>query len=199
MPRLFGQQAALDGAERPAQCETIVTQTSAGQRPVPFDAFKLAAGGDSLVGTVDAKQMPRVADRVAGNDGAASVAWRIDGGQDESGRPALTVNVDGSVPLVCQRCLQPFDFRVDQHTRLLLARNEAQLASLDAEEPEVVLASSALDARSLVEDELLLSLPFAPRHPDGECDPAVVAMAVEPQSDKASPFARLSALKNGNE
>ncbi len=178
-----------------------MTQATIGQRPLPFDAFKLAAGGDSLAGIVDAKQLSRVADRLASDAAEARVAWRIDGGADPSGRPALTVTVFGSVPLVCQRCLQPFALGVNQSTMLLLARSDGELASLDAEEPEAVLASSALDARGLIEDELLLSLPFSPRHPEGECEAAttIVTSAVDAERGKLSPFARLSALKNGND
>jgi uncharacterized metal-binding protein YceD (DUF177 family) len=61
---------------------------------------------------------------------------------------------------------------VDQNTELLLARSEAELARLDSDEIEVVLATERLDPLMLVEDELLLSLPFSPRHADGECEAA---------------------------
>jgi uncharacterized protein len=175
-----------------------MTRADARQAPVRFDAFKLAASGDTVSGTVDARQFQRVADRLQEAEGAkdATVAWHIDGGVDPSGRPALTVCVDGTVPLVCQRCLQPFAWKVEQRTDLLLARNEAELAALDNEEPEVVLASQALDALTLVEDELLLSLPFSPRHPEGVCGPGITAAL---ESEKASPFARLNSLKSGND
>jgi uncharacterized metal-binding protein YceD (DUF177 family) len=33
-----------------------------------------------------------------------------------------------------------------------------------------VLAHGPTDPLTLIEDELVLALPFAPRHPDGECD-----------------------------
>jgi uncharacterized protein len=173
-----------------------MTRANSHQGPVRFDAFKLAASGETLSGNVDARQFQRVADRLADDQSDARVAWRVDGGNDSSGRPALTVYVDGWVPLVCQRCLEPFAWKVEQRTVLLLARNEGELVALDAEEPEVVLANEALDALTLVEDELLLSLPFSPRHPEGDCGPEVVPTVAEPE--KASPFARLGALKSGN-
>jgi len=47
-----------------------------------------------------------------------------------------------------------------------------------------------LDAHALVEDELLLSLPFAPRHEDGTCVPAVPAAE---KRDAVSPLAGLAA------
>ena len=51
----------------------------------------------------------------------------------------------------------------------LAARASSVSGSLDAEtDGEVILADRPLDAATLVEDELVLTLPFAPRH-EGEC------------------------------
>jgi len=173
-----------------------MTPSTAGRRPTRFDALKLSASGESLAGEVDATDLPRVADRLAPDAGAAGVAWRLVGGSDAQRRPTLTLTLVGSVPLVCQRCLQPFAAIVDQSTELLLARSEAELARLDGDEIEVVLATERLDPLTLVEDELLLSLPFSPRHADGDCDAAVPMAAGEEGSQrKSSPFGQLGELK----
>jgi uncharacterized protein len=172
------------------------TQSTAGRRPNRFDALKLCASGESLAGVVDAADLPRVADRLASDAGAARIAWRLVGGIDGQRRPVLTLTLAGSVPLVCQRCLQPFAAIVDQTTELLLARSESELARLDADEVEVVLATERLDPLTLVEDELLLSLPFSPRHADGQCEPASSAVAGQESSQsRASPFGQLGELK----
>lgn len=154
-----------------------------------FDAFKLCAGGEVIAGRVDVARLPRLADRIAGDAGA--VEWRIEGGHDSQSRSLLTLTLEGAVPMICQRCLQPLFEKVSLRTELLLARDEAELARLDAEEPEVVLADSPLDAETLVEDELLLSLPFAPRHADDAC----VAREVFTPAQARSPLAGLAALK----
>ena len=131
-----------------------------------FDAFKLAARGGELAGTIDPARLPRLGERVA--EAGGSIAWRIRGGEDRQGRPALTVTVAGEVPVTCQRCLGTMRQAVVQETQLLLARDEAEMVRLDeASECEVVDASAPVDALGLVEDELLLSLPFAPRHEAG--------------------------------
>ena len=98
-----------------------------------FDALKLSAAGESLEGVVEPADLPRVADRLAADAGAARLAWRLVGGRDAQARPALTLTLAGSVPLVCQRCLQPFAAIVDQSTELLLARSEAELARWDVD------------------------------------------------------------------
>lgn len=135
-----------------------------------FDGFRLARERGQLDGTVDAATLPRVADTVL--DGAGPIAWRIEGTQDALGRPALAVALDGDVVLECQRCLQAQTWPVHTRTVLALARDDADLARLDADsDDEVVLAAAPLDPAQLVEDELVLALPYAPRHADGECEP----------------------------
>ena len=137
--------------------------------PGRFDAYRLAHERGVVEGSVDPRRLPRVADLLA--DGPASVAWRIEGTKDALGRPAVAVALRGSVSLTCQRCLAEFDWPIEQRSEVLLARDERELAALDAgSESEVVLAEGSLDPLTLVEDELVLALPFAPRHPEGDCD-----------------------------
>ena len=158
-----------------------------------FDAFRLASRGEVFAGELEVADLARVADRLASKDRPAKVAWSIEGGHDDLGRPMITLAVRGNLPLVCQRCLQACEVRVDQRSELLLARDDAELRKLDADEREVVLASEPVDARTLVEDELLLSLPFAPMHAEAEC-PADAGKPTQ-QSARTLPFKELAAMK----
>jgi uncharacterized protein len=133
-----------------------------------FDAFRLARDRAQLEGDVDAVTLPRIADRLV--EDRAPLHWRIRGTRDALGRPALALDVEGALPLECQRCLGVYHWPVDQHSEVLIARDAAEVARLDNDSDlEVVLASAPLDPLELVEDELVLSTPFAPRHPDAEC------------------------------
>lgn len=133
-----------------------------------FDAMRLARERGAVEGSVDAHELPRVADLLS--EGPASIEWRIEGTADPSGRPALRITLKGAVTVVCQRCLAGFAWPVDQATEVLIARDEGELAALDADSSlEVVLAQGPMDPRALVEDELVLALPFAPRHAGDEC------------------------------
>lgn len=136
-----------------------------------FDGFGVAKRGAVIEGRVDAAQLPRMSDLLAPEGGESELRYGIAGSADGAGRPALEVSLSGTVPLTCQRCLQPFACRVEQRTLLLLARDERELARLDAEdhEHEVVLADAPLDPLTLVEDELLLTLPYVPRCPESQC------------------------------
>lgn len=134
-----------------------------------FDAWRLVRERGTLEGSLDAVALPRMADRLVER---APVHWRIRGTVDAMGRPALRLDVDGELPLTCQRCLGAYRWPVDQHTEVLLGASADEVARLDNEsELEVVLASGPIDPLELVEDELVLAVPFAPRHPQGECAP----------------------------
>ncbi len=137
-----------------------------------FDAFRLAKQGASISGSFDARRLPNVEDALAPGEEPVPVAWTIEGRSSDEGRPALGIEIRGTVPLVCQRCLGRIDWPVAQFTEVLLAGDGKELARLDdASEGEVILADRPLEPAMLVEDELVLTLPFAPRH-EGECPPA---------------------------
>jgi uncharacterized protein len=134
-----------------------------------FDAFKLARRAGTMAGSLDARTLPNVADALAPGDDPVPIAWAIEGRTSAEGRPSLGIDIAGSAPLVCQRCLGRVDWAVDQATQVLLAADDRELAALDdASDAEVILADRPLDASDLVEDELVLTLPFAPMH-EGPC------------------------------
>jgi len=138
-----------------------------------FDGFRLSASRGEISGTIEPSTLERLEDRLVETAGASGghVDWSIRGTADEQGRPAITVSLQGVVALECQRCLGVVEQPVEQSTTLLLARSESDLVHLDEiSEREVVLANAPLDPRTLVEDELLLTLPFAPRH-EADCAP----------------------------
>ena len=175
-------------------------QKTSGRRGGTFDAFDVARRGATLSGTADVASMPRVADLLApaaAGDGSAKVSWRITGSGDAQRRPAVEVELHGSVPLQCQRCMQPFEWPVEQHTTLLLARDEQELERLDADDDtlEVILADAPQETLTLIEDEVLLALPFAPRCERPGCAGETLH-SHDPNMPGPSAFAALAGLKH---
>lgn len=128
-------------------------------------------------------------------DASGELRWSFQGGLHPEGDPQLVMEVAGSVKLVCQRCMTPFDYPLQTRSTLVLAADDEQAdeaeARLDDDSIDVIVGSKAMDLLMLVEDEALLSLPLSPRH---EVCPGP---AQEVQKDKAeSPFAVLKNLKS---
>lgn len=136
-----------------------------------LDSMRFARSGDRLTGQVPIAQLDRLSDSLASEKG--SVEYVFQGGT-ESGRPVLRIEVDASVIMRCQYCLEPYMQPLHIEQRLPLAKDEAELERWERDDPllDALVADPSLDVLTLVEDELLLALPVAPRHPDGACGKA---------------------------
>ncbi len=155
----------------------------------PFiESVDFARKGKEMRGEIAVSALPRLVDVLAKSDGSLTYIVR---GYHEDGRDMLEVALQGVCALRCQRCLQELAYPVDIVSRLwLLPADRLDEAKEDDDEMDAIEAVQNLDVLALIEEELLLSLPFAPRHPEGECAPATSDL-----QQKASPFAVLAGLK----
>lgn len=159
-----------------------------------IDSLEFARAGRSLSGSVAVSDLARLRESVFGAGG--EIRYRVKGGHDTRRRPFLTLEISGMLHLQCQRCLGGFDFPLRLFSSLLLANaGEGADGIMDGEEADWIEASAELDVGSLVEDEILLSLPYAPRHEAGHC-----RQGLDEQAERAgaSAFAELAALKRNS-
>jgi uncharacterized protein len=113
--------------------------------------------------------------------------------RDGRGRPSLRLKVKGTLMLRCQRCLEAMAFDVDTDETLVLAATLAEIHAepADSHAPDRVVAGKEMALRELIEDELILAVPYAPRHED--CEPA----GAGERAEKVSPFAGLRGMMRG--
>jgi uncharacterized protein len=76
-------------------------------------------------------------------------------------------------------------------TQLLLLDEKTSDVDAGVEDLDAIPVNPELDVWSLVEDEVLLAQPIAPRHMEGQCE-----AASKLKDDAASPFAALAGLKD---
>ena len=154
-------------------------------QPGLIDGSKFARGAETLKGTLGPSRLPRLAEMRCTTPG---LSYELRGRSDAEGRGWLQISVNGTLSMECQRCLGPLTFPLALRSELLLARSEHEIESAD-DEIDRVLVGQAMDVARLIEDEVLLALPMAPRHE--QCgDKRDAAEAVRP-----SPFAKLANLK----
>jgi uncharacterized protein len=131
-------------------------------QPQPvIDGFEFASAGASLTGALSIHDFPRLRDMLA--------------------------------ELRCQRCLEALPFEIEADEVLVLAGTQAEIDAepADVDAADRVVAAKEMPVRELVEDELILALPYAPRHAD--CSARASADAAE----KTLPFASLRGLMRG--
>ncbi|HZM46044.1 MAG TPA: YceD family protein [Burkholderiales bacterium] len=154
-------------------------------------SLEFARTGQTLGGSLAVAELTRLQDSLY--DTLGLVDFAVQGGYDSRGRPTLRLDVSGTLHLKCQRCLGQLDFPLRLASTLLLASAaEAAASRLDEEEVEWIEASPELDVGALVEDEIILCLPYSPRHAEEVCP----AGRPDPGGDASrSAFAKLAALR----
>ncbi len=159
----------------------------------PFiDSLDFARNGQRISGEISVTQLPRLLDVLKNQQSV--LHYTIQGGVDRFGCALLDVSINGTCQLLCQRCMNNMDYLVQITTRLLL-RNQASLDALDDEEEmfDSILADAQMDILDLLQDEIVLSLPIAPKHQIGDCQ---AADGKQSAKETTHPFAALAGLKH---
>ena len=127
-------------------------------------------------------------------------------GAPVSQRLFVDVTVNGRVWLDCQRCLgiYPEPIATDLRFEVVASEEAADEVPMDDDELDVLVGSKKFSVLELIEDEVLLALPTAPKHEvcptvheslvtgaDGEVEPE----APPAEEKRPSPFAALAGLK----
>jgi len=154
----------------------------------PFiDSIIFSHNGEELCGEIPVAALVRLGGMLANSDGTLIYEVR---GSKEDNRHMLELALRGALNLRCQRCLGEFAYPIDIVSRLQILPAD-RLDEVEADdEVDGIEATSQLDVLSLIEDEVLLGLPFAPMHQDGACSPESKGLT---RSD--NPFAVLAGLK----
>ena len=164
---------------------------------VAFAEAHAALGGENPL--ADFPRLVTEASETAG----VTVRWQAQGRTVAAhGGPAqiwLDLQASTVLPTICQRCLQTMTQTVSFNRAFRFVHDEATAQQLDDEvEEDVLVYSKQFDLLALVEDELLMAMPIAPRHESCPQAPVLHVQSddfpAQPQA-QPHPFAALQALK----
>lgn len=158
------------------------------------DSLRFAREGKSLKGTIRVSNLFRLADCLASREG--EVSYRLEGMIDQDGNPLLRLSISAALVVQCQRCLEAMVLPISLQSGFRLVASERDLGPVE-EEPEewtAWVADPQLNVEALVEDELLLAMPFAPVHADPACGPKLASQDLE--APDGGPFAVLALYKD---
>lgn len=136
--------------------------------PRQADFRKLAASGSHIGGVVLLGDLERIREELLDRDGFVSVA--LDFGVDDEGYRVISGRIEAVLDVQCQRCLGRLALAVAAEMQLAMVWRDEELAALPRRFDGIVVGEEPGDLFELIEDELLLALPFAPVHPEGECE-----------------------------
>jgi uncharacterized metal-binding protein YceD (DUF177 family) len=138
------------------------TRPMAAGLPDRVDCERLADDAVALQRVYELRELPRLQDLLADNQGAVhagavhgSFAFERVGGD---GRAGATVRVQAEPYLVCQRCLRSFPLAIDGKSDIEFADSE-DVTPADPQREIYVMDRGQVSLRDLVEEELLLAIP----------------------------------------
>lgn len=160
-----------------------------------IDSLEFARAELELQGSLPVSGLARLQDCLYGS--AGNVEFAVKGARNGEGRPILRLNINGLLHLRCQRCLGQLDYPLQLSNTLLLVRHGENPADAvaDPDALDYVEESTELDVAGLIEDEIVLCLPLAPRHAEDECRGLGEAMQNTGPGNDVSAFSRLKELK----
>ena len=159
--------------------------------PDQVDVWRMVSGRRCFSGSIRVSELTRLRGSLAGEEG--SIACDLEFDTDELDQAYVQVQVQGELPLVCQRTLEVYRQPVSISLRLGLIRREEQEAALaPGYEAFLVPADGMVAPVDLVEDELILALPLVPTRPD-----SVVAVLdnEDAKPQRPNPFAVLEKMR----
>ncbi len=157
------------------------------------DVFDLARRGEPCSGAISTRAMPRLQSGLVGAETTVNYTWQ--GFTDARQRPAAHLQLQAHLQLPCTHCEQPVPFELDAQRDYYFVRDERALQAIavdDADE-EPLVGDTHFDLAGLIEDELILALPIAPRH---DACQRQIETTEQVQTTGQRPFAVLEGLKS---
>jgi len=135
--------------------------------PHEIDPFRLVESRSALEGSVPLKQFKRLGPFLVDDTGVVAVVLNFD--IDELGVPFVSGSIETSLALVCQRCLERYDFPIAKDFTLALIKTEKEAESLPLRFEPYLVETNPLILNDVIEEELLLAMPQIPMHDQSEC------------------------------
>ena len=172
---------------------------SNGPLPNKVDPRKLAERDVRITGEADLNAMPNLCQSLIGTDGVVNVDLHFAVTVEGQRIRTITGNAKGHVFMTCQRCLDPVEVAVEADFNLGLAVSEEAAKQLPRTYDPLIIGDEEIELLSVVEEELILSLPHDAYHEDCSIKTSYGdAGAVAEDNDKPNPFSVLAQLKANN-
>lgn len=157
------------------------------QIPKTINPVQLAKRNEQIQGQLLLSQCERLSTLLQENTGHVDFCLRFM--QDDVKRVIVDVTVSTALRLECRRCLQTLTYPVDIAVQLAVVEESEVAETLPDNYEPLLLVDSEVSLVSLIEDEILLSLPVLASHPEGECDVVLPTDTVDSEIDKRkNPF-----------
>lgn len=141
--------------------------------PKQVDIRKLIAVGAEISAYEPLPKFTRLAAMLANDDGSeageSGVEVKLHLYVDEAGTRRIDGEVRTEVSVLCQRCLQPMRLPIDSTFAVGVVWSDDDSSRLPKYLEPYIVGEGLHDIRDLIEDELILGVPYASYHEREDC------------------------------
>ena len=165
--------------------------------PLPLDPKRAAKMKSEYLGILESTKLKRLLEMSAGV--CSDIQVQISCGTDDQDLVTVTGHAKGELSLICQRCMNEFNHHLEVKFSFTPVTAKTQVDELpEVYEPVDVDEHGLINICDLIEDELLVSLPFIPMHAIADCSvdehDTVVREIEDIVDERPNPFAVLKSL-----
>jgi uncharacterized protein len=157
------------------------------QTPLPtyIDPIQFAQQGLHLQGQIPLAEMSAIADKLANLKGTISA--NLNFGIDHEGFYYIKGSLETQVNLSCQRCMQTFVLPLNLKISLSPVKNEDGAKRLPSYYEPLAITEEPILLKTLLEEELLLSLPLVAKHDLKDCAVKIQKISLTGEEESSLP------------
>ena len=175
-----------------------------GQLPKHISPHKLAYQNAILEGVVPVASCPQLVEMLADSEGEIRISLRFE--VDDQRRPLVLGEMDTTLTMICQRCLEVAEIDIAASVNVAVVRNDDQARNLPVDLEPLLVEDETVELVPFVEQEILLNMPGFAYHENDECHSGQEAYSSAPEGgiaelevadQRPNPFSVLAGLKTG--
>lgn len=161
--------------------------------PKQIDPFQLASNETTLKGDLLLSEMVRLDEFLCEKGGVAQIHLQF--GRDSQKYAYIKGAIKTKFKLLCQRCGEPMTLDFDIQVNDSPVRNDAEAERLPNRYEPLLVTDETMSLNTLIEEEILLSMPIVPKHPLEECQVKASDLTEwEEEPDASNAFSKLKKL-----
>ncbi|MFT6732832.1 MAG: hypothetical protein ACJAS9_001016 [Polaribacter sp.] len=154
---------------------------------------KLALKEGELHFSWDISDLTRLDGLLYSNQGKITVD--VSGLQDNRHRSLIKARIEASFQLECQTTFEPIEYKIDTIITYCTVIKEEQIADIEDEFEALLVEDGVVDIKSVIEDELILSLPIVANRAIEKTNVKTSYGELPKESTKKNPFEVLQGFK----
>ena len=113
-----------------------------------INSLEFAQESHEIHGTIAPRDLVRLKDVLFATDG--ELKYRLQGKANSSSAPEISMQIQGELQLICQRCMGPLNYTIDTVTRFVIVADEDKIPAPEHDQDDVDRGISGISGDTIL-------------------------------------------------